>query len=623
MTKRLLHYYERELRYIRELGAEFGRAFPKVAGRLGLRDELCDDPHVERLFQGHSFLAARIQQRLDAEFPRLSEALLEKVYPHHLAATPSMVIVQLQPDAQQGSLDRGYEVAAGSILRTRSRMRGGAICEYRTAHAVRLWPITLESAHYTGVLREIDDVQVPTREPTRALVRLRLRTAGGRTFSQLKLNSLPIHLNGADETTGRLYEAIVAHSSAVIGRWTSGGKNQMVRASSRQAVQPMGFADEHALLPVSPTLRGHRLLQEYFAMPSRYHFVELQGIEEAVARCDASTLDIYILLRRYDQSLEGALDPQQCLLYATPAINLFPRTCDLLRPDCSGESTPIIPDRARPTEFEVHSVRRVTATVAGSTHERELHPIWSMRGRLEGESELGHYELERRPRLVPTEEQQRNPHAAQYAGSEMFLRLQLNQGMQGLARNEHVRVDALCTNRDLPLLLEHGNGIDFTMPSAGPVRAIHCISGPTPPRGYGHDGETSWSLINHLSHNYLALCDGQTGGQVLRELLALYAQLGSPQLQREVGGIQSVEGAPVIGPIPGTGLNEFVRGLEITMTCDERAFAAHRPFLLAAVLSEFFARHASVHSFTKTVLQTPERGEVYRWPAVAGQQSTL
>lgn len=621
MSKGLVNYYERELRYIRELGAEFGRTFPKVAARLGIREEHCDDPHVERLFQGHAFLAARIQQRLDAEFPQFSSALLEQVFPNHLAATPSMVIVQLQPDGQQGSLDRGYEVAAGSTLRSRSRTSGGVTCEYRTAHPVRLWPITLESAHYTGVLRELDDVQISTREPTKALLRLRLRTSGGRTFSQLKLNSLPIHLNGADETTGRLYEAMVAHGSAVVGRWTAGGKHQTVRATARRPIRPLGFDDEHALLPCGhDALRGHRLLQEYFALPARYHFVELQGIENIVARCEASELDIFIVLKDYDSTLEGGLAPQQCLLYATPAINLFPRTCDLIRPALNGEPTLIVADRARSTDFEIHSVRRVTATVAGSTHERELHPSWSMRGRLEGEHELGHYELERRPRLVPSEDRRRSTQGSSYLGSDSYLRVRTTAAIQP---NEHLRVEAMCTNRDLPVLSEHGRTNDFTIPSGGPVRAIHCIAGPTPPRGHDPDGVTSWSLISHLSQGYLTLRDSQTGGQALRELLEFYSKLGGTQLQREVGGLQSVVGVPVVGPIPAPGPQQFVRGLEVIVTCDDKAFAANRSFLLASVLSEFFARHASVHSFTQTVLHTVDRGTVHRWPPVTGQKATL
>ena len=37
MESKLLEYYNRELAYLREMGAEFAERYPKVAGRLGMR----------------------------------------------------------------------------------------------------------------------------------------------------------------------------------------------------------------------------------------------------------------------------------------------------------------------------------------------------------------------------------------------------------------------------------------------------------------------------------------------------------------------------------------------------------------------------------------------------------
>ena len=36
MDPRLLRYYDRELQFMRGMGAEFAREYPKIAGRLGL-----------------------------------------------------------------------------------------------------------------------------------------------------------------------------------------------------------------------------------------------------------------------------------------------------------------------------------------------------------------------------------------------------------------------------------------------------------------------------------------------------------------------------------------------------------------------------------------------------------
>src|SRR5207237_9861614 len=85
MDRRLLSYYNRELAHLREMGAEFAREFPKIAGRLALEDFSCADPYVERLLEGFAFLTSRVQLKLDAEFPRFTQSLLETLYPHYLA----------------------------------------------------------------------------------------------------------------------------------------------------------------------------------------------------------------------------------------------------------------------------------------------------------------------------------------------------------------------------------------------------------------------------------------------------------------------------------------------------------------------------------------------------------
>ena len=82
MDPRLLQYYNLELQHLRETGAEFAEQFPKIASRLGMHGLAVDDPYVERLLEGVGFLAARVQLKIDAEFPRFTQALLEIVYPH-------------------------------------------------------------------------------------------------------------------------------------------------------------------------------------------------------------------------------------------------------------------------------------------------------------------------------------------------------------------------------------------------------------------------------------------------------------------------------------------------------------------------------------------------------------
>jgi len=625
MDSRLLQYYERELRYLRELGSEFARHFPKVAGRLGLAELSTADPHVERLLEGFAYMAARVHLKLDAEFPRFTQQLMELVYPHYLAPTPSMTVVQFAADPRKIATGEGIRVERGTALRARSPLRDLTSCEYRTGHAVQLLPIELESVEYTSLLRDIAELRLPTREPIKALVKLRLRSHGMR-FDRIRLDALPLFLRGGDEISARLYEALVTSAQTSVLRWGPHNVRDVAYCSEERPVRPLGFEDEHALLPrTARSFQGYRLLQEYFAFPARFDFVELTGLTRGAARCTSERLEIIVPLTRFDPTLEGMVDTGRVVLFATPAVNLFPMACARLPLPERNHELHVVPDRTRPLDYEVHSVTRVAAYATDSALEREFQPLYAVHGRVEADSEQAHYTVDRRAR--PLSNQARlNGTRTPYLGSEVYLTLVEPRGSSPEAFRAHKRqlgVNALCTNRDLPLLLSLGQGgNDFDVRGGVPGDVVRCVAGPTSPRSTPVDGDTAWRLISHLSLNYLSLAQQSGGAEAVREMLALYAQLGDPTLHRQVEGVRGISSSPVTRPLPGSGPRSFVRGLEVHLECEEQAFSGHGVFTLASVLSAFFAKHASINSFTETVLSTRERGEVYRWPTTAGLHRT-
>ena len=76
------------------MGGEFAQKHPRIAARLLLTADGCDDPHVERLIESFAFMAARTHRRIDDDFPQLSEALLNLIYPSYLRPIPAMTVVE-------------------------------------------------------------------------------------------------------------------------------------------------------------------------------------------------------------------------------------------------------------------------------------------------------------------------------------------------------------------------------------------------------------------------------------------------------------------------------------------------------------------------------------------------
>lgn len=138
-----------------------------------------------------SFLAARVQLKIDAEFPQFTQHFLEVVYPHYLAPTPSMAIARFLPDATEGALDQGFVIPRDTELCSVLGKGEQTSCEYRTAHPVTLWPIDITEAQYFAGKEPVASLDLPDAHKIRAGIRLRLRTTQpGLPFSKLPLERL-------------------------------------------------------------------------------------------------------------------------------------------------------------------------------------------------------------------------------------------------------------------------------------------------------------------------------------------------------------------------------------------------------------------------------------------------
>jgi type VI secretion system protein ImpG len=623
MDRRLLGYYNRELQYLRELGGEFAREFPKIAGRLGLDGFECADPYVERLLEGFAFLAARVQLKIDAEFPRFTEHMLELIYPHYLAPTPSMAVVQLVPNARQSALAAGFKVPRGSALRAREAPHEQTACEYRTAHEVTLWPLELTSVAHSTHLSDIGEVTTKRRRPVKAALRMTLRAPAGIKISDLALDELALFVRAQDPVAQRVYELLL---SSTVGMLVRGPDRKWTHAVEGECVRARGFEDDEAMLPYDHrSFQGYRLLHEYFAFPSRFSFVELTGLAPGIKRCHGSEVEIIVLLDRHDRAIESSISPSHINLYCTPAINLFARRADAIHLTPRDHEYHVVPDRNKPLDLEVHSVLKVTAFGAGGGDARPFLPFYANKDRRRTDDDAAYYTVQRRPRLSSTRRRQIGPRSS-YDGGEVFL--SLVDGREGPYRSSlrELSVDILCTNRDLPLQMTIGEGrTDFLLESGGPLDGVRCVAGPSAPRASHAWGEANWRLLSHLSLNYLSLVDAPDGqgATSLREMLKLYSDIADPAIAAQIDGVRAVSSTPSVRRIPVPGPATFGRGLEITLQCDESGFEGTSVFLFASVLERFFAKYVSMNSFTETVLRSTQRGEIMRWPARIGRRPTI
>ncbi|MFI4885732.1 MAG: type VI secretion system baseplate subunit TssF [Steroidobacterales bacterium] len=624
MDPRLLDYYNRELQFVQEMGAEFAAAYPRIAARLGLEGLECADPYVERLLEGFAFLAARIQLKLDARHPDFTQHLLEMVYPQFLAPVPSCTVVEFAPDLKEGAQLAGVTIARGAILRTPLGKGDRTACEFRTGHAVTLWPLSIVEAKYlsgTGALA-VQGIPVDTR--ARASIRLRLKAAPGVRLDSLDLDSLTFFLKATPGLTQVLYEQIAADCLGFYLRSTQQGAPVTTRSAA--SVRQVGFEDDEALLPVTRRgFQGYRLLQEYFAFPERFHFFALDGLRDAVRQCAGDELEIHLALTRAQPALENALDASHFRLFCAPAVNLFARTADRIHVDLFDTDPPRVADRTRPMEFEVFGVERLPAVGSDGEPIGEIRPFYSADHHTDPGSPALYYTLQRRPRLLSARQQQFGARSA-YVGNECFIAVVDSAQRQLEGKLRQIDAQVLCTNRDLPVQLAVGQGrTTFLIEGGIPVESVRCIAGPSAPRSSPAFGDTAWRLISHLSLNYLSLIEqgGPASAQMLRDMLALYRDPNDAGAARQVEGVVSVGYRPLVRRMPIPGPITYGRGLEIVLTLDDSPFEGAGIVVLASVLERFFARYVSLNSFTQTRLDSAARGTIKTWPVRAGRRQIV
>ena len=611
----LLLYYERELTYLRRLGAEFGAKYPKVAARLQLEPSKCDDPHVERLLEGVAFLNARLHRRLDDDLPELSEALLEVLYPLHVRPVPSLSVVELELDPELGKAATGYRVPRGAELH--SRPVQGMPCRFRTCYDATLWPITVAAVEFTSPDRAGPGVRLANAA---GAVRVELRAFAGVNLADLTLDALRLHLAGDPGVVDTLYELLANNAGAVFVR-DPDRPALAPRALGPRAVTPAGFGPDEGLLPLPRRVpAAHRLLQELFVLPQKFHFVDVAGVGDAVRAlgCTARA-ELFFLVTPFERAerraaLELGLTADSVRLGCTPVVNLFAQTAEPIRLTELQLEYPVVPDARRRLEVETWSVDEVKAITPNAGEVRPVEPLYAHRHAVGGGGGADvFWHGVRRASGWRTDR-----------GTEVFVSFADRSGRARPPEADVASLALTCFNGDLPSRLPFGldERGDFELVPAGPVRRVRCLLKPTAVAQPALGRSLMWRLVSALSLNHLSLVDG--GEEALQELLRLHNVGDATAGERQIQGLAAVRSAPAFARVSGEYGVAFARGRRVEVELDEEQFPGGGAYLFASVLERFLALSASMNSFTQLVARSRQRRRaVGEWPPRAGWRTLV
>jgi type VI secretion system protein ImpG len=579
-----------ELRYLRELGADFARNNPQLTRYLGKES---GDPGVERLLEGFAFLTAKLRLKLEDELPELTHAMLQLLWPNYLRPLPSATIIQFTP--LDASLSQAQRVPKGSRLF--SRPVDGVPCEFRTCTEVTLYPFTLGEA---GATLNLDS----------SVVHVHLETQVQRPLNTLGCDRLEFHLSGERSNAQNLYlwlAQYLRHISVSID-----GKVHRLPASH---LTFSGFNPDEALLPYPRNVfDGYRILQEYLVFPQRFHFFSLAGLGKVWPSHGSPKIRFeFHFTRPLPASMR--VGPDDFSLFCTPAVNLFEHGAEPI--DLSGLSGQhrLSPHGNKPDIYEIFSVDKVISTrtsADGNPGEqlRVFQPFESFVHEIEHVH--GRTALYYRCRV---EESLR--------GDGLDHRIAFVRGdeSQFIGHMETASIELTCTNRDLPLALGLGD-IDVITEATPPLASYRNICLPTRPYRPVLDGPLQWTLISNLSLNYLSLLSAAPLKAVIGayDFAALHDIQQARSTRKRLDGIGEAHTEPLDWLIKGLP----IRGLRTRLRLDQHAFLCEGDlYLFASVLSQFFALYASINSFHQLEVTNTTNNEHYTWPLLTGKQPLI
>lgn len=615
MREQMLEYYERELTYLRQMGAEFARKYPKVAGRLLLDAERAEDPHVGRLLESFAFMAARVHKRIDDDFPEICESLARIVHPGYLRPIPSMTIVECLPDPAQGKKTAGLRIPHGTQIVSKNTV-DGLPCRFRTAYDVDLWPFSVTQAEW----RQPERMQRPPRSVVNrtaaAAVRLRLRCQRDVLFTGLPISTLRFHLAGESSVVYSLYELLNEKCFEIQLRDPSDEKKLIVLEPAQMRM--LGFAPDECVLPfVRRSMDGHRLLQEYFALPEKFLFFDLTGLEALAQGGFGEEAEIVFLFSGFErnerqQVLELGVNERTFRLSCTPAINLFEQSCEPVLLNQTRHEYTVIPDNRHAQMMEVFSIEEVVATNPRLRQSVVLEPMYAYRHHTRKRSDLAFWVATRRMNELGEQDP-----------SKLSISVVDLMGSFTHPEADVLMVRALCSNFNLPVRFQFGSETgDFDVPGYAAAKTVTALRRPTATQEPPHGRENLWRLISLLSLNYLSL--SEEGRPAMQEILRLHNMNDSQAAENQVAGLTRMHSEPGFALVNSEYGLAPARGTKIEMEFDEQQFTGSGVYLFAALLDRFLGGYASLNSFSQLTVRTNQRKEILgKWPPRAGAQALL
>jgi len=608
-------YFEREYNFLQTAGEEFAKKHPTLGSRLRMSERERKDPFVERLFEGFAFLAGRIQERLDDEFPEIAGGILEILFPNLLKPFPSCSILQLKH--KPGAISKPIVVEKGSEIQTASakykvryKVYAGVSDKsrltekeepadfiFRTTQDVILRPMTLS------------DVTVEDSTKGNTILKLKIQPDRNVDYESLQMNNFQLYLQGAASIKFELLYFLTNFVSSVSVKELSDTKAAYTEIKDFKIEIPDLYSEDYSardnsILPYSKqTFSGYKLLQEYFSFPEKFFFIQINGLEQFKSSEQSGPFEIKIdFNRRIVKEKWATL--KNISLHCTPIVNLFSRMTEEVIVNQRLPEYYIVPDIDRRKSREIYSVDKVSGISESKIEQYKYIPISSHDILDTSDPDYNYkrfFSVFRRTQVSDM--------------SETFIRLFGPSMEEDDFPKETLSIQATLSNGFLPAsYLEVGvikEPINFPVG----IEASN-ITIPTDVLEGPDKSNYLWSLIANLSVSYTSLSEVET----LKNILNLYNwfKVHNHPNKKRIDGILKIDKPKIISKIKN---RSIIRGIEFHITIDPNEFehGAGDIYLFGLILNKFLSQYVTVNSFIQLRITESGTNKEYLWEPIIGK----
>lgn len=633
----LLSYYNRELAYLRNMGAEFSERHPKIAGRLRLDATVAEDPHVSRLIESFAFLTAKIRKTLDEGAPELSEALMVVLNPAFSAPIPSVTIMRF---TLAKTVLHSQQVPAKSMLYADVPQVGR--CFYRTWVDTWLLPLTVK--HCVAESLPLCAPPPPASFLGDQLLQscIQVTVAGNSETGDTSLVKLakeaPLRffINAQPQIASKLYEYLFYHLLCVgvvddkTGEPRAFLSPSVVRSANFDLTDTTPKSDWHR--PVDSRVSvAQTLLSDLFCCPQLFLFFDLTEISPYWELCQQGIRLVFYFSRVHPELIQGVThDTLQ--LGCCPATNLFEASAHAVSATSHDREQLLMLDPQTGNYGDIQSIKSVSI-YSEAGEKRDIPPLYGQgvegkdiacQGHGSGDQAGGNTYVGKGLYWVARREPSDYFRGALSRGTETYLSIvDERHSVADVLSEGALIVEVDCNNRDLPLRLPFGPDepcFSFFGKEGGGIR-VKCMIPPTPTLPPLSRQTSQWALVTQLSLQSFA---GPEGLATLKHALALHDRSNTRENQSVINGILELTVTPVFKRFRQAGKRVHCSGTGIGVVLDEQFYSGVGVYLFGSVLSEFFSQFCTLNTFTQltiTVQQRPE--ESYIWPPRAGCQALL